>query len=81
LKAIFIPVNENYIPAWLTLNLVWMCLLFTWLEAFVGSCVGCKIYALLVKIGIVNRHCDASQNVDWDKINRYKQVRIDKINK
>ncbi len=76
-----IPVDENYIPSWLALNLVWMCLLFMWLEAIVGFCVGCKIYALLVKIGIVNRHCDACENLDWDKINRKKQVRIDKINK
>ncbi|AYQ57533.1 hypothetical protein THERMOT_91 [Bathymodiolus thermophilus thioautotrophic gill symbiont] len=73
-----IPADENYIPSWLALNLVWMCLLFMWLEAIVGFCVGCKIYALLVKIGIVNRHCNACENIDWDKINRKKQAKIDK---
>lgn len=68
-----IPVDENYIPSWLALNLVWICLLFMWLEAIVGFCVGCKIYAGLVKLGIVNRHCEICENIDWDEIKRKKQ--------
>ncbi|BBB23159.1 conserved hypothetical protein [Abyssogena phaseoliformis symbiont OG214] len=76
-----IPVDENYVPSWLALNLVWICLLFMWLEAIVGFCAGCKIYALLVKIGIVNRYCEACENIDWDEIKRKKQQRLDKKNK
>jgi hypothetical protein len=76
-----IPVDRNYIPSWLALNLVWICLLFMWLEAIVGLCVGCKIYALLVKIGVVNRHCDACENIDWDEVERKKQRKLDKKNK
>ncbi|MDC9715599.1 MAG: DUF4395 domain-containing protein [Gammaproteobacteria bacterium] len=76
-----IPVDENYIPSWLALNLVWICLLFMWLEAVIGFCAGCKIYAALVKLGVVNRHCDACENIDWDEIKRKKQERIDKKHK
>jgi hypothetical protein len=32
-----IPVDENYVPSWLALNLVWICLLFMWLEAKISS--------------------------------------------
>lgn len=30
-----------------------MCLLFMWLESAVGVCVGCKIYSLLLKHGMI----------------------------
>ncbi len=68
-----IPVDENYVPSWLVLNLEWICLLFMWLEAVIGFCAGCKIYAGLVKLGVVNRHCDACENINWDEIKRKKQ--------
>ncbi|SFV88915.1 hypothetical protein MNB_SUP05-SYMBIONT-7-511 [hydrothermal vent metagenome] len=73
-----IPVDVNYIPTWLALNLVWMCLLFMWLEAIVGYCVGCKVYAILVKIGVVNHYCNTCENIDWDAIQRKKQEKLDK---
>ncbi|WXU00030.1 MAG: hypothetical protein Ctma_0735 [Catillopecten margaritatus gill symbiont] len=76
-----IPVDVNYVPTELALSLVALCLLFMWLEAIVGYCVGCKVYALLVKIGIVNRHCDACENIDWDEIKRKKQEKLDKKSK
>ncbi len=76
-----IPVDVNYVPTWLALNLVWMCLLFMWLEAIVGYCVGCKVYALLVNLGVVNRHCDACENINWDEVRRKKQEKLDKKNK
>lgn len=75
-----IPVDVNYVPSWLALNLVWLCLLFMWLEAIIGFCVGCKIYAGLVHLGLVNRHCDACENIDWDKIRLKKQQKLDKKN-
>ncbi len=73
-----IPTDENYIPSWLALNLVWMCLLFMWLEAIIGYCAGCTLYAILAHAGIVSRHCDVCDNIDWDKIKRKKQERLDK---
>jgi len=73
-----IPVDVNYVPSTLALSLVALCLSFMWLEAIVGYCVGCKVYALLVKIGIANRHCDACENLDWDEIKRKKQQKLDK---
>ncbi len=65
-----IPVDENYVPSWLALNLVWICLAFMWLEAILGYCAGCKIYAILKRLGFVNRHCEVCENIDWDKSKR-----------
>ncbi|CAC9653099.1 DUF4395 domain-containing protein [bacterium endosymbiont of Bathymodiolus sp. 5 South] len=76
-----IPVDENYVPSWLALNLVWICLLFMWLEAIIGYCAGCKLYAILAHAGLVNRHCEACDNIDWDEIKRKKQTKLDKKNK
>ncbi len=76
-----IPVDENYVPSWLVLNLIWICLLFMWLEVVLGYCAGCKIYAVLSRLGLVNRHCEACDNIDWGEIARKKQERLDKKNK
>lgn len=76
-----IPVDVNYVPSGLVLTLVALCLLFMWLEAIIGYCAGCKVYVLLVKFGIVNRHCDACENIDWDEIQRKKQEKLDKKSK
>ncbi|CAB5494418.1 hypothetical protein [uncultured Gammaproteobacteria bacterium] len=76
-----IPVDENYVPSWLALNLVWACLLFMWLEAIIGYCAGCKLYAVLARAGLISRHCEACDNIDWDEIKRKKQERLDKKNK
>jgi hypothetical protein len=48
----------------LALNLVWICLLFMWLEAIIGYCAGCKLYAILAHAGLVNRHCEACDNIN-----------------
>ncbi len=80
LLATNIPIDKNYIPSWLALNLVWICLLFMWMEAVMGLCVGCKIYAVLAKLGLVNRHCDACEDINWDEIQRKKQQKLDKKN-
>ena len=76
-----IPIDENYVPSWLALNLVWICLLFMWLEATIGYRAGCKLYAVLARAGLVNRHCEACDNIDWDEIKRKKQEKLDKKNK
>jgi hypothetical protein len=52
-----------------------------WLEAIIGYCAGCKLYAVLARAGLVSRHCEACDNIDWDEIKRKKQERLDKKNK
>ncbi|MBE8189994.1 MAG: DUF4395 domain-containing protein [Candidatus Thioglobus sp.] len=71
-----IPTDSNYVPTWLALNLVWICLLFMWLECVLGFCVGCKIHTGLVKIGFVNHKCEACENIDWDKISDKKRQNL-----
>ncbi len=63
-----LPTTYNYLPYWIPLSLVWVCIGFMWLESVLGVCVGCKIHALLVWMGIFKEHCEACNNIDWDKI-------------
>ena len=60
--------TENFMPAGTGTTLVWLCLTFMWLEAVFGFCVGCKVHALLAKVGILKEECEACNNIDWDKI-------------
>lgn len=70
-----IPENVNYMPYWIPLVLVWVCLGFMWMEAILGFCVGCKVHALLVWLGVFKEECEACNNIDWDEIARRKQAR------
>ncbi len=63
-----LPTTYNYIPIWIPVNLVWICLGMIWAEAVLGFCVGCKIHALLVKVGWLSEPCLACQNIDWEAI-------------
>ncbi|QAB14236.1 DUF4395 domain-containing protein [Hydrogenovibrio thermophilus] len=65
-----LPTTENYMSNWIPLILVWVCFGFMWLEAILGFCVGCKVHALLVKVGIFKEECEACNNIDWDEIAR-----------
>lgn len=65
-----LPVTENYIPSWIPVNLVWVCMAFMWLEAIFGYCVGCKVHALLVKLGLFKEECEACNNIDWEEMAR-----------
>ncbi len=65
-----LPTTVNYMPNWIPLYLVWICLGFMWLESVLGFCVGCKIHALLVKLKLFKEECEACQNIDWDEIAR-----------
>lgn len=67
--------TENYMPYWIPLTLVWVCLGFMWLEAILGFCVGCKVHALLVRVGVLKDVCEACNNIDWDEIERRRQAR------
>lgn len=72
-----LPDTENYLSPYIPLILVWVCLGFMWLEAILGFCVGCKVHALLVKLGVFKEECEACNNIDWEEIarkNRERQV-------
>lgn len=60
-----LPTTEQYLPRWLPLVMVWVCLGFMWLEAVLGFCVGCKIHALLVKAGVFKEECVECNNLDF----------------
>ena len=60
-----LPTTEQYLPRWLPLVMVWLCLGFMWLEAILGFCVGCQIHALLVKLGVLQDACEACNNLDF----------------
>lgn len=65
-----LPETSNYMSPYIPLVLVWVCLGFMWLEAILGFCVGCKIHALFVKLGILKEECEACNNIDWEAIKR-----------
>ncbi len=62
--------TEQFIPYWLPVYMVWVCIAFMWLEAIFGYCVGCKVHALLVWMGIIKEECHDCNNIDWDEIAR-----------
>ncbi len=63
-----LPTEESFMPFWLPFYGVWICIGFMWAEVTLGFCVGCKLHALLVKLGIFKEECDACNNIDWDAI-------------
>ena len=65
-----LPETVSFMPYWIPLILVWVCLGFMWMETVLGFCVGCKIHALFVKLGILKEECEACNNIDWDEIAR-----------
>ena len=64
--------TENFMPKGTGTTLVWVCLSFMWLETVFGFCVGCKVHALLVKIGLIKEECEACNNINWDKMPKNK---------
>lgn len=60
--------TENYMTDWIPVTLVWICLVFMWMEAVLGFCVGCKIHSLLVKLKVFEDECEECNNIDWDAI-------------
>ncbi|MBU0656105.1 MAG: DUF4395 domain-containing protein [Gammaproteobacteria bacterium] len=69
----WLPTTSNYMPGWIPLTLVWVCLGFMWMETVLGFCAGCQVHSLLVKLGILKEECAACNNIDWDEIARRKQ--------
>jgi hypothetical protein len=61
-----LPTTYNYLPKWLPLALVWVCLGFMWMETVLGFCVGCKVHALMVRLGWLKEECAACNNLSWN---------------
>lgn len=61
-----LPETRNYMPAWVPMTMIWVCLGFMWLEAVLGFCAGCKVHALLVWMGLLKDECEACNNLSWD---------------
>jgi hypothetical protein len=61
-----LPTTLNYMPKWIPLVLVWVCLGFMWMETVLGFCVGCKVHSLLVKVGLLKEECEACNNLSWN---------------
>lgn len=61
-----LPTAEQYLPRWLPLVMVWVCLGFMWMEAILGFCVGCQIHALFVKFGWIEEECEACNNLNFN---------------
>ena len=60
-----LPTTQNYMPKWIPLVLVWVCLGFMWMETVLGFCVGCKVHSLLVKLGVMEEACEACNNLNF----------------
>lgn len=71
-----IPTTYNYMPYFIPVVLVWVCLGFMWMETVLGFCVGCKIHALMVKVGWIQDECEACNNIDWEAIAKKNQERL-----
>ncbi len=61
-----LPTTQNYLPKWIPLVLVWVCVGFMWMETVLGFCVGCKVHSLLVKVGLMRDECEACNNLTWN---------------
>lgn len=62
-----LPTTEQYMPRWLPLLMVWLCLGFMWMEAVLGFCLGCQVHALLVKVGVFEEECEECNNLDFSR--------------
>jgi Domain of unknown function (DUF4395) len=61
-----LPTTANYMPRWVPMVSVWVCIGFMWMETVLGVCVGCHIHALLVRMKVLKDDCYACNNLRWD---------------
>lgn len=61
-----LPTTSNYMLRWVPMVSVWVCIGFMWMETVLGVCVGCKLHALLVRLGVLKDECYACNNLSWD---------------
>lgn len=60
-----LPSAEQYLPRWLPLVMVGVCLGFMWMETVLGYCLGCEVHAILVRLGVFKEECEACNNLDF----------------
>ncbi|MCI4440476.1 DUF4395 family protein [Tibeticola sp.] len=61
----WLPTTSNYMPRWIPLVAVGVCVGFMWMETVLGVCVGCELHALLAKLGVFKQECEACNNLDF----------------
>ncbi len=74
LRSEVLPTTQNYLPYWIPLVGVATCFGFMWLETVMGLCVGCKLHALLVRMGLLTDECEACNNLSFPGANQMSQV-------
>ncbi|MEY4736695.1 MAG: hypothetical protein RL302_1014 [Pseudomonadota bacterium] len=67
LGHVVLPTTSNYMPRWIPITMVWTCVGFMWMETVLGFCVGCKVHALMVKLGWVQDECEACNNLNFSR--------------
>ncbi len=65
LRSEVLPTTSNYMPRWIPVTLVWVCLGFMWLETVLGFCMGCKLHSIAAKWGLVKEECEECNNLDF----------------
>lgn len=61
-----LPTTSNYMPRWIPLVAVGVCVGFMWMETVLGVCMGCELHALLARLGVFKQECEACNNLDFD---------------
>jgi hypothetical protein len=56
-----LPTSYNFLPGWLPIVLVTICVSFMWLEAVLGICAGCLLYQGMVRLGWIAQPCVSCQ--------------------
>jgi len=59
--------NSTLISIPFGLGLLGICLSFMWLELSFGFCMGCYVYYIMVKMGILKEECYDCNNLDFSK--------------
>ncbi len=52
-----LPTSHNFLPGWLPMVLVTICVSFMWMEAVLGLCAGCLLYQGFVWLGWIAQPC------------------------
>jgi hypothetical protein len=60
----WIPIEDFLIPIETALVILGICAIFIWLELSFGLCMGCKLHALCIKLGILKNECIECNNLD-----------------
>lgn len=61
-----LPTTSNYMPRWIPLVAVGVCVGVMWMETVLGVCVSCELHALLARPGVFKQECKAYNNLDFD---------------